>query len=208
MPPKVKFTKDEIIQAALNVARAKGADNVSTRNIAAELHVSTRPIFTYFDTMDEVHAEIRKAAEAVYQQYLQRGLTEPIPFLGVGMAYIRFAREEPQLYRLLFFTPFTDKKDADAALRQSLALLRPSLQAFYCLDEAAAEHYAFDMLLVAHGLASLIVSGACPYTDEQIRTIFTHFSLAMCKAYKEIPGFADDTYDRDAMFRALVSQNT
>lgn len=85
MPPKVKFTKDEIIQAALNVARVKGASSVSTRDIAAELQVSTRPIFTYFDTMEEVRAEIRKAAEVVYERYVQRGLAEPIPFLGVGM---------------------------------------------------------------------------------------------------------------------------
>ena len=192
MPPKVKFTKDEIIQAALNVARVKGASSVSTRDIAAELQVSTRPIFTYFDTMEEVRAEIRKAAEVVYERYVQRGLAEPIPFLGVGMEYIRFARGEPQLYRLLFLTP------------ASVALLRPSLQAFYHLDEAAAERYAFDMLLVAHGLASLIVSGACSYTDEQIRRIFTHYSLALCKAYKEVPGFTDDTYDREAVFGALV----
>ena len=40
MPPKVKFTKDEIIQAALNVARVKGASSVSTRDIAAELQLS------------------------------------------------------------------------------------------------------------------------------------------------------------------------
>lgn len=205
MPPKVKFTKDEIIQAALNVARVKGASSVSTRDIAAELQVSTRPIFTYFDTMEEVRAEIRKAAEVVYERYVQRGLAEPIPFLGVGMEYIRFAREEPQLYRLLFLTPAADENSGvGATMRQSVALLRPSLQAFYHLDEAAAERYAFDMLLVAHGLASLIVSGACSYTDEQIRRIFTHYSLALCKAYKEVPGFTDDTYDREAVFGALV----
>ncbi len=205
MPPKVKFTKDEIIQAALNVARVKGASSVSTRDIAAELQVSTRPIFTYFDTMEEVRAEIRKAAEVVYERYVQRGLAEPIPFLGVGMEYIRFAREEPQLYRLLFLTPAADENSGvGAAMRQSVALLRPSLQAFYHLDEAAAERYAFDMLLVAHGLASLIVSGACSYTDEQIRRIFTHYSLALCTAYKEVPGFTDDTYDREAVVGALV----
>ena len=79
MPPKVKFTKDEIIQAALNVARVKGASRVSTRDIAAELQVSTRPIFTYFDTMEEVRAEIRKAVEVVYERYVQRGLAEPLP---------------------------------------------------------------------------------------------------------------------------------
>ena len=114
MPPKVKFTKDEIIQAALNVARVKGASSVSTRDIAAELQVSTRPIFTYFDTMEEVRAEIRKAAEVVYERYVQRGLAEPIPFLGVGMEYIRFAREEPQLYRLLFLTPAADENSGVA----------------------------------------------------------------------------------------------
>ena len=50
----------------------------------------------------------------------------------------------------------------------------------------------------------MIVSGACSYTDEQIRRIFTHYSLALCKAYKEVPGFTDDTYDREAVFGALV----
>ena len=54
MPPKVKFTKDEIVAAALRVARTKGAADVTTRDIGAELGVSTRPIFTYFNTMDEV----------------------------------------------------------------------------------------------------------------------------------------------------------
>ena len=207
MPPKVKITKDEIIQAALNVARVKGASRVSTRDIAAELQVSTRPIFTYFDTMDEVRAEIRKAAEAVYQQYILRGLAEPLPFMGVGMQYIRFAKEEPQLYRLLFLTPAQegDSGMQDAA-QQTLALINPSLCSFYHMDASAAERYGFDMLLVAHALAAQIVSGACPYTDSDIRRIFTHFSLALCKACKEIPGFTDDTFDRDVEFRKLVPQ--
>ena len=80
MPPKVKFTKDEIIQAALNVARVKGASSVSTRDIAAELQVSTRPIFTYFDTMEEVRAEIRKAAEVVMSGMCSAAWLNPFPF--------------------------------------------------------------------------------------------------------------------------------
>ena len=60
MPPKVKFTQEEIVNAALRVARRKGANAVTTRDIAAELGVSTRPIFTYFHTMEEVRREIRK----------------------------------------------------------------------------------------------------------------------------------------------------
>ena len=48
MPPKPKFTKQEIVAAGLEVARERGAEAVSTRDIAAVLGVSTRPIFTYF----------------------------------------------------------------------------------------------------------------------------------------------------------------
>ena len=52
MPPKVKFTKEEIVNAALDVARIKGVGAVTTRDIGAALGVSTRPIFTYFHSMD------------------------------------------------------------------------------------------------------------------------------------------------------------
>ena len=97
MPPKVKFTKDEIVDAALRVARIKGAEGVTTRDIAAELGVSTRPIFTYYRGMDELRADLRLAAHAVYRRYTDEGLRQPIPFLGFGRQYLRFAREEPQL---------------------------------------------------------------------------------------------------------------
>ena len=60
MPPKVKFQKEEIVAAAADVAREKGAQAVTARDVAAKLGVSTRPIFTYFDTMDQLK-------EAVYE---------------------------------------------------------------------------------------------------------------------------------------------
>lgn len=41
MPPRVKFSREEIVQAALDVAREKGADAMTTRDIAARLGVST-----------------------------------------------------------------------------------------------------------------------------------------------------------------------
>ena len=125
MPPKVKFTKDEIVDAALRVARVKGAEGVTTRDIAAELGVSTRPIFTYYRGMDELRADLRLAAHAVYRRYTDEGLRQPIPFLGFGRQYLRFAREEPQLYRLLFLSP-SAQGGAMAEMRQSQDQLRPS----------------------------------------------------------------------------------
>ena len=104
MPPRVKFQKAEIVDAALRVAAAKGIDAVTAREVAAELGVSTRPIFTYFDTMDRLKQDVYELAMAHYRAYVDRGLAGPIPFLGVWRQYLHFAREEPELYRLLFLT--------------------------------------------------------------------------------------------------------
>ena len=104
MAPKNKFTKKEMVEAALRVVRAKGIDGLTAKTIADELGTSTQPIFTAFGSMDGIKQEVYAAAISVYDRYADTGLQEEIPFLGVGKQYVRFAREEPELYRLLFLT--------------------------------------------------------------------------------------------------------
>ena len=201
MPPRVKFQKEEIVGAALNVARKKGADAVTAREVAAELGVSTRPLFTYFDTVEQLRGEVFELAGARYREYLERGLTEPIPFLGVWHQYLAFAREEPELYRLLFLTR---PGGATEALRFSQELARESLMRIYNMDAATADRYFRDLWLVAFSFATLVVTDDCPYSDEEIFAVGAEISLAVCKAYKEIPGLPEGNYDRDAIFRELV----
>ena len=50
----------------------------------------------------------------------------------------------------------------------------------------------------------MIAAGECSYTDEQMSAVLTEVSLAVCKAYKDIPGLPRGDYDRDAIFRELV----
>ena len=104
MAPKNKFTKEEMVAAALQVVRTKGIEGLTAKTMADALGTSTQPIFTAFGSMDTVRQEVCAAAVRVYDRYTNAGLQEKIPFFGVGMQYIRFAREEPELYRLLFLT--------------------------------------------------------------------------------------------------------
>ena len=104
MAPKNKFTREEMVEAALRVVRAKGIDGLTAKTLADELGTSTQPVFTAFGSMDAVRREVYAAAVRVYDGYTNTGLKEKIPFFGVGMQYVRFAREEPELYRLLFLT--------------------------------------------------------------------------------------------------------
>ena len=95
MAPKNKFTKEEMVQAALRVVQNRGADGLTAKTMAGELGTSTQPIFTGFGSMDGVKKEVYMAAVRVYERYTDAGLKEKIPFFGVGMQYIRFAKEEP-----------------------------------------------------------------------------------------------------------------
>lgn len=91
---------------------------------------------------------------------------EQIPFFGVGIQYIRFAREEPALYRLLFLTqkqvPSYGAMDAMLHLQERV---RPTLVQIYRITPEEADVYFRDLWLVVHSLATLIVTGDCPYSD-------------------------------------------
>lgn len=205
MPPRVKFTKEEIVEAALRVTREGGIDSLTARSLAAKLGASTRPMFTYFETVDELKHEVHEAAKGIYKTYIERGLAEPVPFLGVGQNTIRFAREEPELFRLLFLQK-PDGADGGAAeaLAFSQDLVRDSIMGIYKMDAYEADCYYRNLWLIAFSFCAMIAAGECPYTDEQMSAMFTEVSLAVCKAYKDIPGLPRGDYDRDAIFRELT----
>ena len=91
MPPSVKFRKEEIVRAALNVARQKGIDAVTAREVARELRVSVGPIFTWYDTMEQLKCDVYELAKCHYRDYIECGLSHAIPFFGIWQQYLRFA---------------------------------------------------------------------------------------------------------------------
>lgn len=207
MAPRNKFSRDEMIEKAVQVVRKQGIGALTAKSLANELGVSTQPVFTCFHTIEEVRREVVNAAKILYDDYVKEGLCNDIPFLGFGMHYIRFAKEEPELYRLLFLS--TDQGEGNSAFEEmnaSLELVTDSMQETYHIDAKTAERYFRDMWLVAHSLATLIVTGSCPYTDQEIGRILTGFSIGHCMAIKEIPGFVEDNYDKDALFRELIKK--
>ena len=207
MAPKYKFTKEEMVEAALQVVRTKGIGGLTAKTMADELGTSTQPIFTSFGSMEGIKREVYAAAVRVYDGYTDAGLKAEVPFFGVGMQYIQFAREEPELYRLLFLSRETDL-NAMKSMEHLQQLVRPTLMRIYCMTSQEADLYFRNLWLVVHSLSLLIVTGDCPYSDQEIGRILTGFSISICKSIKEIPGFAAGDFDRDAAFRALVQERT
>ena len=207
MAPKYNFTKEEMVEAALQVVRTKGIGGLTAKTMADELGTSTQPIFTSFGSMEGIKREVYAAAVRVYDGYTDAGLKAEVPFFGVGMQDIQFAREEPELYRLLFLSRETDLS-AMKSMEHLQQLVRPTLMRIYCMTSQEADLYFRNLWLVVHSLSTLIVTGDCPYSDQEIGRILTGFSISNCKSIKEIPGFAAGDFDRDAAFRALVQERT
>jgi len=207
MAPKLKFTKEEMLTAALEVVRTQGKDKLTAKSLAAELGISTQPVFTCFETMDNLKSEVIAAAEKVFVSYTNKAFGERIPFFAYGKRYIEFAKEEPELYRLLFLSDEKDNRAIKSMLRLQKEIL-PTLMGIYKISQKDAERYFRDLWLAVHGIATLFVTGGCPYSDLEIEHILTGFSISLIKSIKEIPSFTDGMFDRDTEFRKAIEART
>lgn len=188
MPPKFKFTKDEIIAAALKIARRDGFDAVSARNVAAELSSSSKPLFSIFENMDELKKETVKAARAVYNEYIEEGLEETPAFKGVGKKYIEFAKKEPALFHLLFMTAQDNKTDSMSTLPiidSNFDKILLSVQNAYGFDKANAERLYRHLWLYTHGIATLIATGVCNFSGDEISSMLTEVCMSLIKRISE-----------------------
>lgn len=171
MPPKSKFTRNEIIAMALRITEEQGIDAVTARELGSRLGSSARPIFTVFENMEEVKEAVIRKAKELYGQYVEEGLKGQPPFKGVGTAYIRFAMEQPKLFELLFMKATNGAKDVSTILPvidEHYDRILQSVQEPYGLDTEDAERIYQHLWTYTHGIATMFATGLCSYTMEQM----------------------------------------
>lgn len=176
MPPKAKFTRDEILNMALYITREQGIDAVTARELGNRLGSSARPIFTVFESMDEIKELVIIKSKELYGQYVEEGLKNELAFRGVGIAYIRFAIEQPKLFQLLFMRATNESKDVSMILPiidDNYEKILQSVQKPYCLEKKAAEKLYQHLWTYTHGIATMFATGLCSYTMEQLEERLT-----------------------------------
>jgi AcrR family transcriptional regulator len=171
MPPKQKFTREQVISAALEITRHEGINALTARRLGAELGSSSRPIFTIFQNMNEVQNETVLAARALYNQYVSTGLSKPNAFKGVGMAYIQFAKDEPKLFRLLFMTEneaVPELTDVLSMIDENSSQIIEAVKRGFGLDDTRAQKIYQDLWIFTHGIASLCATKVCQFGEAEI----------------------------------------
>ena len=125
MPPRFKFTREEITRAALDLTRKAGPDGLTARALAEALGSSVKPIFGLFKNMEEVQGAVLSAAQDLYQSYLAKEMAagKYPPYKASGMGYIRFAREEKELFKLLFMCDRKGEPPASFSTSDTVTML-------------------------------------------------------------------------------------
>ena len=209
MPPRPQVTKEQLIEAALNIAREKGFEKVTAREVGKSLGMSSRPVFTYYSGMQELKADVYKAAYSIYVNTVEQGLTDKYPFRSSGRQTIKFVKEEPELFKLLCY-PYNEDPDPSSTIgsftffEQNFKLIRPTIEREYELKGDDAKCFFRNVWLFTLGIAMLIISGSCPYTDEEIFRMMSEISLSSCKIYRDYPGLSSGKLNVGRIFAEVL----
>ncbi len=184
MPPKIKISKDDILKTTLALTRERGADALNARAIAAELGCSTQPIFSNFASMDELQAQTASCAYDIYLGFLEKEVKSGKyhPYKAYGMAYVRFAREERELFKLLFMSsrdnaPLKSTQDFDASvdmIMQKNGITR---------ELASLIH--FEMWTCVHGIGTMLATSFLSLDEDTISNMISDVYQGILKIHSE-----------------------
>ena len=160
MPPSIKTSREEIVRAAFEIVREQGAEALSARAVAKTLGCSTQPVMYHFGSIAELKKEVYIMADDYHTRYITT-LDPSSPMQGVGLAYIRFAREEKHLFRFLFQSDAFAQRSLDELIAADE--LTPVLEAISASAHISVERArsVFRVLfLLVHGYASMFANNA------------------------------------------------
>lgn len=167
------FTRDEVLAAAFNLAREQGIAAVTARGLGEKLGSSSKPIFSLFENMEDVMSAVMEATNKLYQNYLKEDMASGKypPYKASGMAYIRFAKEEKELFKLLFMRDRTHENIGDD--KEELKPLLELFQQKLGLNEESAYLFHLEMWIYVHGIATMLATSYLEWDDEFISRVVT-----------------------------------
>ena len=171
MPPKAKYTREEIVQKAFEMTRENGIDSVVARELGKQLGTSSSPIFTAFKNMEELQGEVRKMAMKEFESYVRDAVDYTPAFKYVGIKMVEFAMKEPKLFQLLYMREH-DKSQTYSMLIDELGdtvgICIKVMQREYALSQQEAELLFQQVWLHTFGICVLVAGKVCQLSPEEI----------------------------------------
>ncbi|MCM1165545.1 MAG: TetR/AcrR family transcriptional regulator [Lachnospiraceae bacterium] len=169
MPPKAKITREMVVEAAFDVARENGAEEISARSVAERLGCSTQPVMYHFKTIEELKRAAYAKADAFHTEYITGFQAEPGDIMkGIGLRYIRFAAREKNLFRFLFQSNLAEGSIAGMIDSEDAAPITGMMSMAMGLDAERTKKVFLAVAMFAHGYASMLANNTLEYNEDEI----------------------------------------
>jgi AcrR family transcriptional regulator len=179
MPPKQRFSREDVLDAAFSVVRREGWPGLSARAIAKELNSSTRPIYDHLESMKHIEEEVVKRALAQFVAFIGRDRTGD-KWLDQALGYVLFADREKHLFGCINDEKHipTQRKFAGEhwdRLGEQLA----DDPRFKGLSKSEVNRIRLARWIMIHGLAVLVSSGwfSLPRGDKTV--LFEQLNISL-----------------------------
>ena len=173
MPPIPKITKEMIIDSSLEIIKKEGIENLNVRNIATKLNCSTQPIMYHYKNMDILKDELYKRVDEYHSEYLMKNSNDD-PLLSIGLQYIKFAKEEKNLFKFLFqsdkFSNFNLEdliNNNENGLQDIFDIIKKETN----LNIEEIKEMFTILFISAHGIASLLANNSIAYDENNFKKI-------------------------------------
>jgi hypothetical protein len=162
--------------------RGPGGGSDPPLKLARRLGSSTMPIYSSLRSMDEIESEVRKTAESLLLDYQSRRYTDDAP-LNMAEGYVRFAKEEPHLFRFLYLdrpvrqSPATEEQEV-AGTYERISAGTTAIPLAEQAPVAMQDPRILKSWVFTHGLAAMISSGVLDLPVQRIRSILSEAGTA------------------------------
>lgn len=187
MPPKSRITREMITDAAVALIREEGYGAVNARSVAGKLGCSTQPVMYHFSSMEELKREAYTAVDRLHSAYLMDITGKTDPLTEIGLSYIRFAKEEPNLFRFLFQSGYARENSVmEMVSSPELDGIIAAVEEASALGEKASREIFLTIAMFVHGYASLIAGNGLDFDEELVSSQLQNvFYGALAAASKE-----------------------
>jgi AcrR family transcriptional regulator len=166
MPPKTKFNKEVIVEAAFEIAKEKGFAGITARSVAERLDSSVAPIYVNFVTIDDLITAVVKRVFTLSEELLANQKGENL-FENIGKASLEFARLYPVFFRELLLKPNPYMASYETIERAIVdAIGEDESMSDWTVEER--RRLFFKMRAFQLGLSAMVANGHVPsWLDDQ-----------------------------------------
>ena len=179
MSARRKIQKEDIIQESVSIVAKEGINALNARKIAKKLGCSTQPLFYIYENMDDLKKDVIDEIVKIFDREVLKSETGQLEYKDIGINYIRFAKEEHELFKIMFNRKINEGAFDFIDLTGSSSQIFETISKQTGLSLENAKQFHLRMWLYVNGIASLAANQTVEFNDGEIAELLKDQYVSM-----------------------------